>query len=168
MREKIKQLYIEGYNSKEIAEKTGKTQVSVQKFIQRNMKQFKKAHLEQRKIRESQIEGNKIERVKSLYLRGYNAKEIAEILCVSHQYIRVLISKNLKEFGFEHRKARALNKSIKKAIDTKNNSYMCNTAFLKQNRQSYKLNKNGNLVFDEETRGTKTEDVPKAFYKRNL
>lgn len=166
MREKIQQLYIEGYSAKEIAYKLGKTEVSVKKFISRNLKQFKQIHNEYRELRQSNTNEN-IDKIQKLYLKGYNAKEIGKLMCLSHGYIRNLISKHLKEYGQEHRKARDLNKSIIKAINTINNSYIGNSALLKQNRQSYIYNKNDNLVFDEETRGTRPDDIPKVFYKRN-
>ena len=35
--------------------------------------------------------------------------------------------------------------------------------YIVKNRQSYKYNKNGNLVFDEE-RGKRPNDLPKNFY----
>ena len=44
-----------------------------------------------------------------------------------------------------------------------NNSFISNSSLLKYNRQSYKYNKNNNLVFNEE-RGRKPIDLPKTYY----
>lgn len=165
MRSKIKQLYLEGYSAKEIAYKVCKTEVSVRKFISRNLKEFSKLHKEQLEIRQNKKKVASTEKIKQLYLKGYNAKEIADILNLSHGHIRNFISVNLRERSQEHRKSRDLNKSIIKSINNMNNSYISNAAFLKQNRQSYKYNKNNNLVFDEDTRGTRPTDVPKTFYE---
>lgn len=165
MREKIKKLYLDGYSSKDIANEVGKSEPSIKKIINRNFKQFKEIHDKNQKIKKESNQNVLVKKIKELYLRGYNAKEIAGILGYSHGYIRNIISENLKEECVEHRKKRAFNNSIKKSINNLNNSYISNSALLKINRQSYKYNENNNLVFDEETRGKRPEDIPKVYYK---
>ena len=159
MKEKVKILYLEGYDIKEIANKLEKSESSVRKIIDRNFKEIK----EMRKQGERSIFLNNI---KTLYLKGYNAKEIADSLGYSHTRIKRLISQNFKDLLEEHKKARSYNSSIKKSINHINNSFISDSALLKINRQSYKYNKNYNLVFDEETRGKRTEDIPKVYYRR--
>lgn len=167
MKTRIKRLYLEGYTAKEIALAVNKSEGSVKMFIKRNLNEFKKLHKEQKELRACLDKQDQFNKIKELYLKGYNAKEIAKLLELSHGHIRNYISENLKGYGFEHRKARDLNKSIIKAINSTNNSYISNVSFLRQNRQSYKYDRNGNLAFDESTRGTRTIDVPKKFYKKN-
>lgn len=107
-------------------------------------------------------------RVKELYLKGYNSKEISKILSAGNQIVKSdtiqrCINRNFSDFKFEHRKARNLNRDIKRSIDTMNNSFISNSSLLKYNRQSYRYNKNGNLVFDERI-GRKPDDLPKTYY----
>lgn len=165
MKDKIKELYIGGYNSKEISLKVCKTESAIKQYISRNLKEFRNIHNENRNKRTLEAVSQKREQIKNLYLKGYNSKEISDIMCLSHGYIRNLISKHFREYRDEHKIIRDNNKSIKKAVKTMNNSYINNTALLKFNRQSYIYNKNNNLVFDE-SRGSRPEDLPKTFYKK--
>ena len=109
-------------------------------------------------------------RVKELYIKGYNAKEISNILfeknkvLIKSDTIQRCINRNFSDFKFQHRKARCLNRDIKKSIDIMNNSFISNRSLLKYNRQAYNYNKNGNLVFDIEN-GKKPMDIPKTYYK---
>lgn len=167
MKNKIKELYLKGYSAREIADELEKKEGSIKMFINRNLKEFNKLHKEQSKLRKALQNLNEFEAIKELYLKGYNAKEIAMLRNVTHGYMRGYISQNLKKYSFEHRKARDLNKSIIKAINTMNNSYMSNQSFLRQNRQSYNYDKKGNLEFDEVTRGTRPTDVPKKIYRKS-
>ena len=109
------------------------------------------------------------QKVKDLYLKGYNAKEISNILSrikevdIKSDTIQRCINRNFSGLKINHIKARNLNKDIKRCVDIINNSFMSNSSLLKYNRQSYKYNKNGNLVFDEK-RGKRPNDLPKNFY----
>lgn len=111
--------------------------------------------------------------VKRLYIKGYNAKEISNILYernnenTKSDTIQKCINRNFSELKSEHRKARDSNKKIKRAIDIKNNAYMSNHSLLKYNRQSYSYNQNGNLVFNNKG-GKKPADIPKTFYKTKI
>lgn len=167
MKETIRELYIKGYNSNEIGNILKMNSNTVRTFINRNLKELKKINEEQKKIRYDIKKNNEIDSIKKLYLKGYNSKEISKILGKSHSLIRKYISKNLlKKYGLEHRKTREINKSIIKAVDTMNNSYIPNSSFINWNRQSYDYNKNGNLVFNE-GRGIRPKDVPKTFYQKS-
>lgn len=159
LHEYIKQFYIEGYTSKEIAEKLEIKHESLKKYISRNLKEYKEINSKNKVLK-------KYNKIKELYLKGYNAKEIANILDFTHKYIREYISKNLKEYKLEHIKNREINRTIIKAINNMNNSYIGNSALLKWNRQSYDYNENGNIVFNEK-HGTRTLDLPKTYYKRS-
>lgn len=155
----IKNFYIEGHTSKEISEKLDIKYDSLKKYINRNLKEYKQINAKNKALK-------KHIKIKELYLKGYNAKEIAEILNFSHKYMREYISKNLKEYKLENMKNREINRTIIKAINSMNNSFIGNSALLKWNRQSYDYNENGNLVFNE-NRGIRTNDLPKTYYKRH-
>ncbi|MGL5753088.1 MAG: hypothetical protein ACRCXT_21275 [Paraclostridium sp.] len=167
MKERIRDLYLKGYNAKEIAYKVGKSDVAIRLCIHRNFKDLTELHKEQLKIRQELIKRESKDRIKYLYLKGYNAKEIADILNLTHGYMKIKIMEDLKEYKAEHIKTRALNKEIIKSVDSMNSSYIGNSSLLNWNRQSYEYNKNGNIVFNELERGTKPIDLPKAFYVNN-
>lgn len=150
---RVENLYIRGYNYKEIYNILN-TQVdleSIEKYITRlNVKyKHKKA---------------RFERIKDLYRRGYNHKEIAKIMIDNTNTIRNYICRNYSKYREEHILNRKLNKDIKRALDSTNNSYISNSSFLKQNRQAYKYNDNMNITFDESVNGVRTLDTPKTFY----
>lgn len=159
--EEIKRLYIDGCTVKEISEMLEVKQGSLKKFIQRNLKEYKYINIENKTVKKFK----KYENIKRLYIKGYNAKEIADYLAFTHKYMREYISENLKVYRAEHIKNRNINKEIVKAVDNTNNSFMSNSSFLNWNRQSYDYNKNGNIVFNEK-RGSRVKDVPKTFFKK--
>lgn len=168
MRDKIRQMYLDGYTTKEIAKELNKSEGSVKMFIRRNLKGFQKVHKKQMEIKKSISKTNKLDRIKQLYVQGLNAKEIANILDESHGSIRNTIHLNFKEFRKEHIKSRDLNKAIIKAVKRMNNSYMSDLSLLKQNRQSFKYDKNNNLEFDQENRANKPNDIPNKIYLKNI
>ena len=88
------------------------------------------------------------------------------MLELKYDRVRKFISRNfLLDYKEIHKKNREQEKSIKRAIDNKVNSYITNQNFLKQNRQAYKYNQNMNITFDDSI-GVKTDDVPKTFYSK--
>lgn len=101
-----------------------------------------------------------------MYVKGLNYKEIAKAMNYKSDSVRQCIHRNFRHLSFEHRKNRDLNKSIIRAINQDNNSYIGSNALLRWNRQSYDYNKNGNLVFNEK-RGTRPKDLPKSFSKKD-
>lgn len=157
--EKVKELYIDGYGAKEIANLLNDNYDRVRQYINRHLKEYKNVHLENK----STIMN---ENIKNLYIRGYTAKEISQITNTSYATIRKHISLNLSTHKKEHLENKNRNREIIKAIDNMNNSYIPNSSFLSWNRQSYDYNKNGNLVFNE-NRGNRPKDVPKTFYQKD-
>lgn len=157
--ERVKELYINGYGAKEIANLLNDKHDRVRQYINRHLKEYKNVHLENKStiIKEN---------IKNLYIRGYSAKEISQITNTSYATIRKHISLYLSCYKEEHLENRNRNKEIIKAIDNMNNSYIPNSSFLSWNRQSYDYNKNGNLVFNED-RGSRPKDVPKTFYQKS-
>lgn len=168
MRDKIREMYLAGYTVKEIAKELDKSEGAVKMFIRRNVKGFEKVHKKQMEIKKSLLKTNRLDRIKQLYVQGLNAKEIANILGESHGHIRNTINLNFKEFRKEHVKSRDLNKAIIKTVKRTNNSYMSDLSLIKQNRQSFKYDKNNNLEFDQENRENKPADVPNKIYMRNI
>lgn len=163
MDDKIKKLYMNGFTYIEIANKLGHKYENVQKYIQRNLKEFKEINKQNRIKNEEYKKQIHKEHIKILYTKGYNAKEIAELLVYTHSYMREYISKNLSEYKIEHKKNRVIKKEMIRAVDNMNNSYISNSAILEWNRQSYDYNENGNIVFNEK-HGARPLDLPKTFY----
>ena len=130
---------------------------------QRNLKEFKEINKQNRIKNEEYKKQIHKEHIKILYTKGYNAKEIAELLVYTHSYMREYISKNLSEYKIEHKKNRVIKKEMIRAVDNMNNSYISNSAILEWNRQSYDYNENGNIVFNEK-HGARPLDLPKTFY----
>lgn len=89
----------------------------------------------------------KKDRIKELYINGYNSKEISNITGFTQDSIKKCISRNFQEYKFIHRENRQIKKDSLKAIN-------------KMNRQSFNYDKNYNLIFDEE-RGKRPNDLPK-------
>ena len=168
MRTEIRNLYIDGYTAKEIAEILCRSECSVKKFISRNLKDFKKVHEKQKLLKKGLKKLDELEYIKQRYIEGYSSSEIAILLNKSYGYIRNYICENLTSYRREHRKSRSLNKEIKKVVASMANSYISDSAMLKQNRQSYNYDKNNNLEFDETTRSARPSGLPKKIYRRNF
>lgn len=102
----------------------------------------------------------KKDRIKELYINGYNSKEISNITGFTQDSIKKCISRNFQEYKFIHRENRQIKKDSLKAINKMNRQYMDDSSLLKMNRQSFNYDKNYNLIFDEE-RGKRPNDLPK-------
>ena len=163
---KINNLYLEGYILIEIANILSLEYEYVKEVIESKLcKELNKAHLIARNNKKKIIKLNR-ERIKNLYIKGYNYNEISQMLELKYDRVRKFISRNfLLDYKEIHKKNREQEKSIKRAIDNKVNSYITNQNFLKQNRQAYKYNQNMNITFDDSI-GVKTDDVPKTFYSK--
>ncbi|MCR1821888.1 hypothetical protein [Terrisporobacter muris] len=167
MNNEIIELYLNGYIELEIVNMLNKKYDYVKKCIENTLDyELKKIHKMSRNKNKKIIKLNR-DRIKSLYLKGYNSKEISNILELKEDRVRQYITRNFLEYKEIHRHNRLKEKDIKRAIDNQVNSFISNKNFLKQNRQAYKYNKNMNITFDEKNNGVRTDDVPKTFYREN-
>ncbi|MDV9368739.1 hypothetical protein RZ878_015055, partial [Clostridioides difficile] len=158
--EEIRKLYSEGYNTKEIARVLHKNIDMIEKNIIRNCGDLKKIH---KKNNEKAVD---IEAVRRLYLKGYNAKEIADTLNKEANTVNLCIYRNCVDLKKIHEENRIIRKDTLKLLDRHNKTYINDGSLLKYNRQSYENDRNGNLKFDER-RGSKPYDIPKV-YKKNI
>lgn len=166
MRKKeILELYLEGYITREICQKTSLEYSEVNDIIE-SIQDERKKHKIAREKNKKIIKLNR-ERIKELYIKGYNANEISKILELKYDRVRKFIFRNFLEYKDIHKENRTKEKSIKRAIDNDVNSYITNDNFLKFNRQAYKYNENMNITFDDSI-ALRTYDVPKTFYCRNF
>ncbi|EOE7347203.1 hypothetical protein PV669_16490 [Clostridioides difficile] len=158
--EEVRKLYSEGYNAKEIATILSKDSNTVNLCIYRNCEDLKKIH---KKNNEKVVD---IEATRRLYLKGYNAKEIADILNKDANTVDLCIYRNCIDLKKIHKENRIIRKDTLKLLDRHNKTYINDGSLLKYNRQSYKNDRNGNLKFDKR-RGSKPYDIPKV-YKKNI
>ncbi|MCC0732117.1 MULTISPECIES: hypothetical protein [unclassified Clostridioides] len=156
----VRSLYSKGYNSKEIASLLNKNIGIIEKCICRNCEDLKKIH---KKNNEKAVD---IEVVRRLYLKGYNAKEIADILNKHSNTVNLCIYRNCEDLKKTHKENRIIRKDSLELLDRHNKTYINDSSLLKYNRQSYKNDKNGDIKFDDK-RGLKPYDIPKR-YKKNI
>ena len=162
MDDKIKKLYMNGFTYIEIAKQLNTSEIKIKHIIDIRLNNYKELHLRNKLKRDNLYKSCNFD-IKDLYVVGYNAREIAELLVYTHSYMREYISKNLSEYKIEHKKNRVIKKEMIRAVDNMNNSYISNSAILEWNRQSYDYNENGNIVFNEK-HGARPLDLPKTFY----
>ena len=98
------------------------------------------------------------EKVKELYLLGYNSKEIAKKMGVKQETTKKCIQRNFKECAMEHKKKRLERQDCIRAINSTNNKYIGTEQLIKWNCQSYKY-VNDVLIFDR-SRGEIPGDMP--------
>ncbi|GAX66679.1 hypothetical protein NCKUH21_03711 [Clostridioides difficile] len=153
-------MYSEGYNTKEIAHVLHKNIDMIEKNIIRNCGDLKKIH---KKNNEKAVD---IEAVRRLYLKGYNAKEIADTLNKEANTVNLCIYRNCVDLKKIHEENRIIRKDTLKLLDRHNKTYINDDSLLKYNRQSYKNGKNGDIKFDDK-RGSKPYDIP-GIYKKNI
>lgn len=158
--EEIRKLYSKGYNAKEIAHVLHKNIDMIEKNIIRNCGDLKKIH---KKNNEKAVD---IEAVRRLYLKGYNAKEIADTLNKEANTVNLCIYRNCVDLKKIHEENRIIRKDTLKLLDRHNKTYINDGSLLKYNRQSCKNGKNGDIKFDDK-RGSKPYDIP-GIYKKNI
>jgi uncharacterized protein YjcR len=101
------------------------------------------------------------ENVRVLYLKGYNAVEIARKLQASTEAVRKCIQRNFWACRNEHEIAANERKEEAKAINYESKQYMSDRSFIMKNRSIYKTLPNGDIVLNKEVAGTVTWDTPK-------
>lgn len=155
----IKRLYEMGYVAREIAEQIDERVDTVRYQIHKKFKDSRGTH---RLNKENNRPGDKI---KDLYVKGYNSAEISKVLKLDKNNVKMHVSRNLSSFRDQHDKARKENEDIKRLVSRMSKNYMNDYSLLKMNRQSYDYDKNYDLVFNEKSRGIRPCDLPKKYKK---
>lgn len=101
------------------------------------------------------------EAVRKLYLKGYNAVEIAKKLHSTTEAVRKCIQRNFWAYKQEHEIASAERKEELKAVNHESKKYISDRAFIIRNRSIYKTLPNGDIVLNREVSGIVTWDTPK-------
>ena len=101
------------------------------------------------------------ERVKKLYLSGYNAVQIAKIISSKTEAVRKCIQRNFSELSIEHQNAVTVRKEAIKAINYESNRCMSDRTFIMKNRSAYITEKDGDIVLNRKVAPVVTFDTPR-------
>ncbi|MFL0168278.1 DNA-binding response regulator [Candidatus Clostridium helianthi] len=106
-------------------------------------------------------------RVKELYLKGYGACQISNILNCKPETVRKCIERNLKDFRNSHLANKIRDKEIDRITKYESKKYMSDATFIKKNRSIYKTTADGDLVVDRNVAPIITYDTPRRFANEN-
>ena len=108
------------------------------------------------------------DRVKELYLQGYNAVEIAHRIKAKTEAVRKSIQRNLNNFDKErHEEALRIRREVIRATNKENTKYISDRSFILKNRSIYKTLPNGDIVLNKEVSGPVTWDTPRRLVNVN-
>ncbi|MGN9135721.1 DNA-binding response regulator [Clostridium sp. HCP1S3_B4] len=99
--------------------------------------------------------------VGKLYITGYDARQISEILCVNVESVRKCIQRNYSHFRNRHQEALRERKDSIKAINYECNRFISDKSFIQKNRSIYKTKENGDIVLNEDLGYIFTADTPR-------
>ena len=102
------------------------------------------------------------ERVKKLYLMGYEAPKIASIMKAKKEAVRKCIQRNFSDLREEHEEEVITRREALKAVNYEANRWMSNRSFIMKNRSAYRTKENGDIVLDREVAPVVTFDTPRA------
>ena len=99
------------------------------------------------------------ESVKTLYISGLNASEIAEKLNFKSDSVKKCIQRNFLKYKLQHKRARYEITEVKKAVNHEATKWMSDSSFIKKNPSIYKTIPNGDKVVNA-PKETLPWDVP--------
>lgn len=106
------------------------------------------------------------ELVKTLYISGLNAPEIAKELDLKSDSVKKCIERNLEKYKIQHKRARFKNKEVEKAINYEATKCMSDSTFIKRNPSIYRTAENGDIVVNAHE-DTLPWDVPRILKNEN-
>lgn len=108
------------------------------------------------------------DRVKELYLQGYNAVEIAHRIKAKTEAVRKCIQRNFNTFDKEkHEEALRRRREVIRATNKESTKYISDRSFILKNRSIYKTLPNGDIVLNKEVSGPVTWDTPRRLVNAN-
>lgn len=108
------------------------------------------------------------DRVKELYLQGYNAVEIAHRIKAKTEAVRKCIQRNFNTFDKErHEEALRIRREVIRATNKESTKYISDRSFILKNRSIYKTLPNGDIVLNKEVSGPVTWDTPRRLVNTN-
>lgn len=105
--------------------------------------------------------------VKNLYLKGYNAVQIANILGYSIESTRKCIQRNFKELKQKNQISKIYDKEVKRISNHEAKAFMSDRDFIKRNRSIYRTKDNGDIVLRKDVAGVIPWDVPRRLTNEN-
>lgn len=105
------------------------------------------------------------ENVKTLYLKGYNAKEISNIFKYDIESVRKCIQRNFSKLKNVHLIAMKQRKDYLKAVNYEAKKCMTNKAFIMKNKSAYITKANGDIVLNKSVAPITTWDTPERLSK---
>lgn len=105
--------------------------------------------------------------VKSFYLKGYNAVEIAKKVCSNVETVRKCIQRNFGDLKLKHDIAVIQRKEELKATNYEANRYISDKSFILKNRSIYKTLPNGDIVINKDVAPVVTWDTPRKLVNDN-
>lgn len=107
------------------------------------------------------------EEIKSLYLKGYNATQIAKRTGNKVEAIRKCIQRNFGNIKGKHAIATFQKKDAIKAVNYEANRYISDKSFVLKNRTAYKTLPNGDIVINRKVAPITSFDTPKKLVNEN-
>lgn len=108
------------------------------------------------------------DRVKELYLQGYNAVEIAHRIKAKTEAVRKCIQRNFNTFDKEkHEEALRIRREVIRATNKESTKYISDRSFILKNRSIYKTLPNGDIVLNKDVSGPVTWDTPRRLVNIN-
>lgn len=108
------------------------------------------------------------DRVKELYLQGYNAVEIAHRIKAKTEAVRKCIQRNFNTFDKEkHEEALRIRREVIRATNKESTKYISDRSFILKNRSIYKTLPNGDIVLNKDVSGPVTWDTPRRLVNVN-
>lgn len=101
------------------------------------------------------------EKVKELYLEGYNAVYIAQVLGASKFAVQKCIQRNLHQFKTSHQASIIYNREVDRVTKREAKQFMSDKDFIKRNPSIYKTRSNGDIVINKALAGTVAFDTPR-------
>ena len=105
--------------------------------------------------------------IRELYLKGYNAKEIAVKLKCEVEAVRKCIQRNYENLKWKHGIAVKERKETIKAIDYEAKRCMTDKSFIIKNRSIYKTKMDGDIVINKEVAPVVSWDTPRRLTNEN-
>lgn len=105
--------------------------------------------------------------VRSFYLQGYNAVEIAKKVSSSTEAVRKCIQRNFGALKLKHEIAVIQRREELKATNYESNRCISDRAFILKNRSIYKTLPNGDIVINKEVAPVVTWDTPRRLVNEN-
>lgn len=105
--------------------------------------------------------------VRSFYVNGYNAVEIAKKTASNVETVRKCIQRNFGNLKLKHDIAVVQRKEEIRAVNYEANNWISDRSFILKNRTAYKTLPNGDIVINREVAPVTTWDTPRRLLNEN-